>query len=385
MPSYYDLLASESRLASFIGIAKGDLPETHWFHLGRLVTGVDGTPTLLSWSATLFEYLMPLLFMKSFPETLLDQTCRMAVRRQIEYAADRGVPWGISESAYNLVDRHDNYQYKAFGVPGLGLKRGLGDELVVAPYATALAAVLEPTEAARNLRRLAGEGLEGAYGYYEAIDYTHGKTEEPESAGRRAAPPEGTVVRAFMAHHQGMTLVSLANVLLGDPMVKRFHADPRVQATELLLQERVPRLAPITQPRPVEETRVAGPLARAGRPPLPVAAHAVPPCAVPVQRQLHRRRDERGRRRQLLSGPRGHQAPGGSDPRPGEPVPLSARRAERLGVVGRLPAHRQGAGGLPGHVPRGEGDLPPPRRRHRHPARHRGLEPRTTSRCAAWR
>ncbi len=259
-PSYYDLLASEARLASFIGIAKGDLPETHWFHLGRLVTSVDGTPTLLSWSATMFEYLTPLLFMKSYPETLLDETCRMAVRRQIEYATDRAVPWGISESAYNLVDRHDNYQYKAFGVPGLGLKRGLGDELVVAPYATALAAMLDPAKAARNLRRLALEGLEGAYGYYDAIDYTHGKTDEPGSAGRQARLSEGTVVRAFMAHHQGMTLVSLANALLGDPMVKRFHADPRVQATELLLQERVPRQAPITQPRPVEETRVAGPV-----------------------------------------------------------------------------------------------------------------------------
>jgi cyclic beta-1,2-glucan synthetase len=258
--SYYDLLASEARLASFIGIAKGDLPGTHWFHLGRLVTSVDGTPTLLSWTGTLFEYLTPLLFMKSYPETLLEKTCRMAVRRQIEYATDRGVPWGISESAYNLVDRHDNYQYKAFGVPGLGLKRGLGDELVVAPYATALAAMLDPTQAARNLRRLAAEGLAGAYGYYEAIDYTHGKTDELPSAARRAGLPPGTIVRAFMAHHQGMTLIALANALLGDPMVKRFHADPRVQATELLLQERVPRQAPITQPRPVEETRVAGPL-----------------------------------------------------------------------------------------------------------------------------
>ncbi len=259
--SYYDLLASEARLASFIGIAKGDLPETHWFHLGRLVTSVDGTPTLLSWSATLFEYLTPLLFMKSYPGTLLDQTCRMAVRRQIEYATDRSVPWGISESAYNLVDRHGNYQYKAFGVPGLGLKRGLGDELVVAPYATALAAMLDPTQAARNLRRLAAEGLEGAYGYYESIDYTHGRSDELPSAARRAGLPPGTVVRAFMAHHQGMTLVALANALLGDPMVKRFHADPRVQATELLLQERVPRQAPIAQPRPVEATRLAGPVA----------------------------------------------------------------------------------------------------------------------------
>ena len=260
-PSYYDLLVSEARLASFIGIAKGDLPETHWFHLGRLITGVDGTPTLLSWSATLFEYLMPLLFMRSYPETLLDQSCRMAVRRQIEFAADRGVPWGMSESAYNLVDRHDTYQYKAFGVPGLGLKRGLGDELVVAPYATALAAMLEPALAARNLRLLAKQGLEGAYGFYEAIDYTHGKTDEPEVAETTADLSRGTVVRAFMAHHQGMTLVSLANALLDAPMVRRFHADPRVQATELLLQERVPRHAPMTQPRPVEETRVAGQVA----------------------------------------------------------------------------------------------------------------------------
>ncbi len=187
--SYYDLLASESRLTSFIGIAKGDLPETHWFHLGRHITGVEGAPTLLSWSATMFEYLMPLLVMRSYPETLLHQSCRMAVRRQIEYAASRSVPWGVSESAYNLVDRHGNYQYKAFGVPGLGLKRGLGDELVVTPYATALAALVDPKEAVRNLRRLAREGLEGAYGYYEAIDYTHGKTGDPESAPRRAAPP----------------------------------------------------------------------------------------------------------------------------------------------------------------------------------------------------
>jgi cyclic beta-1,2-glucan synthetase len=258
--SYYDLLASEARLASFIGIAKGDLPETHWFHLGRLITSVDGNPTLLSWSATAFEYLMPLLFMKSYPETLLDRTCRMAVRRQIDYATDRGVPWGMSESAYNLVDRHDNYQYKAFGVPGLGLKRGLGDELVVAPYATALAAMLEPAEAVKNLRRLAREGLEGAFGYYEAIDYTHREREEPGGGPQPASASKGTVVRAFMAHHQGMTLVSLANVLLDHPMVKRFHADPRIQATELLLQERVPRHAPITQPRPAEETRVTGPV-----------------------------------------------------------------------------------------------------------------------------
>jgi cellobiose phosphorylase len=251
--SFYDLLASEARLASFLAIAKGDVPQAHWFHLGRLVTSVEGAPTLLSWSGTAFEYLMPLLLLRSYPETLLDLTCRMAVRRQIRYGAERGVPWGASESAYNAIDREGNYQYKAFGVPGLGLKRGLGEELVVAPYATALAAMVEPAEAARNLRRLAREGLEGAYGFYEAIDYTWPK---PEPDTPRAADG-GTAVRAWFAHHQGMSLVSLANVLAAGAMVDRFHANPRVRATELLLQERVPREAAITQPRPLEETRVA--------------------------------------------------------------------------------------------------------------------------------
>ncbi|HUG53050.1 MAG TPA: glucoamylase family protein, partial [Vicinamibacteria bacterium] len=274
--AYYDLLASESRLASFVAIAKGDVPQAHWFHLGRLLTSVDGTPTLLSWSATLFEYLMPLLFMRSYPDTLLDQTCRMAVRRQIEYAASRGVPWGISESGYNVVDRHDNYQYKAFGVPGLGLKRGLGDDLVVAPYATALATMVDPGRAAENLRRLAAEGLDGPFGYYESLDYTR-----PGAAGeeaKRQGSTRGAVVRAYLANHQGMTLVALANALRGDPMVERFHADPRVRATELLLQERVPRQSPIVQPRPVEETRTAAstasPAARRFRSPHTTFPHA---------------------------------------------------------------------------------------------------------------
>lgn len=259
--SYYDLLASEARLASFIAIAKGDLPETHWFHLGRLVTSVKGRATLLSWSATLFEYLMPMLIMRSYPDTLLDQTCRMVVDRQVEYGSERGVPWGMSESGYNVVDLHDTYQYKAFGVPGLGLKRGLGDELVVAPYATALAAMIDPALAADNLRRLASAGLAGEYGYYEAIDYTHDGLDVPARPEEAEARSRGVVVRAFLAHHQGMTLVALSNALLGDLMVQRFHADPRVQATDLLLQERVPRLAPIAQPRPAEETHVAAPSA----------------------------------------------------------------------------------------------------------------------------
>jgi cyclic beta-1,2-glucan glucanotransferase len=259
--SYYDLLASESRLASFLAIAKGDVPESHWFHLGRGVTSVHGVPVLLSWSGTMFEYLMPLLLMRSYPDTLLDESYRMVVRRQVEYAADRGVPWGISESAQNVVDQHDTFQYKAFGVPGLGLKRGLGDELVVAPYATALAAMIEPSRSAANLRRLTRAGVEGDYGFFDAIDYTtrdadHHHHDETAAANRAAG---GTVVSAYFAHHAGMTLVALANAVLGDAMVKRFHADPRVQATELLLQERVPRRTLAIQPRPLDDIVIVAP------------------------------------------------------------------------------------------------------------------------------
>jgi cyclic beta-1,2-glucan synthetase len=261
--SYYDLLASESRLASFLAIAKGDVPEMHWFHLGRSITSVRGAPVLLSWSATLFEYLMPLLVMRSYPNTLLDESCHVVVRRQIDYAAACGVPWGISESAYNLVDRHGTYQYKAFGVPGLGLKRGLGDEVVVAPYATALAVMIDPAAAAANLRRLAAAGAGGEYGFFDAIDYTRRGT-ETDAAGEpadTAGSAPGVVVPAYMAHHQGMTLVALTNALLADRMVERFHAEPRIQATELLLQERVPRHVGAIEPRPLDEMRVAAPVA----------------------------------------------------------------------------------------------------------------------------
>ena len=249
--SYYDLLASEARLASFLAIAKGDVPEKHWFRLGRPVGTVHGAPVLLSWSATLFEYLMPLLVMRSYPDTLLDESCRLAVRRQMDYASERGVPWGISESAYNLVDRQGHYQYKAFGVPGLGLKRGLGDELVVTPYATALALALDPAASTANLRRLGASHLEGDYGFFEAIDYTRHMADQAGNDGAN-----GAIVPSYFAHHQGMTLVALANVLSGDRMVERFHADLRVRATELLLQERVPRGVGAIEPRPLEPVRV---------------------------------------------------------------------------------------------------------------------------------
>jgi cyclic beta-1,2-glucan synthetase len=248
--SFYDLLASEARLASFVAIAKGDVPQEHWFHLGRLVTNVAGRATLMSWGGTMFEYLMPLLLMRNFPGTLLDQSCRASVRRQIEYGRERGVPWGISESAYSFTDRAGNYQYRAFGVPGLGLRRGLADELVIAPYATALAGLISPAAAAANLARLAQAGLAGRFGYYEALDCRPLEAGVDETPASPASVP--VLVRAFFAHHQGMSLVALANVVCDDVFVKRFHRDPRVQATELLLQERVPREAILSEPRPAE-------------------------------------------------------------------------------------------------------------------------------------
>ncbi|MEP6570255.1 MAG: glucoamylase family protein [Acidobacteriota bacterium] len=238
--SYYDLLASEARLASFVAIAKGDVPQEHWFRLGRQLTSVDGGRSLISWTGTMFEYIMPLLVMRNYPGTLLDESYRTIVKRQIEYGEERGVPWGISESAYNVRDLHLNYQYGPFGVPGLGLKRGLIEDLVVAPYATMLAAQINPRAALDNLRRLAKHGALGAYGYYEAIDYTTERLPQGQTH---------VLIRAFMTHHQGMSVVSLTNLLHHDCMELRFHADPLVQATELLLQERVPVGVPAAHPR----------------------------------------------------------------------------------------------------------------------------------------
>ena len=230
--SYYDLLASESRLTSFVGIAQEQLPQETWFALGRLLTAAGGAPVLLSWSGSMFEYLMPLLVMPTYEHTLLDETCKAAVERQIEYGKQRGVPWGVSESGYNTIDAHFNYQYRAFGVPGLGLKRELAADLVIAPYASALALMVAPEDACLNLQRLAAEGCEGRFGFYEAIDYTASRVPRGQSSA---------IVRSFMAHHQGMTLLSLAYLILDRPMQRRFESDPLFRATTLLLQERVPK------------------------------------------------------------------------------------------------------------------------------------------------
>ena len=234
--SCYDLLASEARLCSYVGIAQGHLPQEHWFALGRLLTASRQGPTLLSWSGSMFEYLMPLLIMPSFKGTLLDQTYHTAVKRQIAYGKKLNLPWGISESGYNTTDVHLNYQYRAFGLPGLGFKRGLADDLVVAPYASVMALMVEPQEACANLMRLDREGFSGAYGFYEAIDYTPVRL----PLGQTYA-----VVKSFMAHHQGMSFLSLGFLLQNQKMQKRFQSDPQFLATELLLHERVPTLATV--------------------------------------------------------------------------------------------------------------------------------------------
>ncbi|MFJ2990636.1 GH36-type glycosyl hydrolase domain-containing protein [Collimonas sp. NPDC087041] len=230
--SYYDLLASEARLTTFIAIAQGQLPQESWFALGRQLTIAGSEPILLSWSGSMFEYLMPLLIMPTFENTLLDQTYTSAVKRQIEYGMQRGVPWGISESGYNTFDASLNYQYRAFGVPGLGFKRGLGDDLVIAPYASMMALMVAPEEACRNLQQMSAEGFEGEYGFFEAIDYTPSRLPRGQT---------NAVIRSFMAHHQGMGFLALSYLLLNRPMQKRFESDPLFQATMSLLHERVPK------------------------------------------------------------------------------------------------------------------------------------------------
>ena len=241
--SYYDLLASEARLASFIAVAKNDVPVEHWFRLGRTLTHASGATALVSWSGSMFEYLMPLLVMRSFPETLLDQTYGSALRRQMAYGAEHGAPWGVSESAYNLRDRHLTYQYRAFGVPDLALKRGLGRDYVVAPYAAALAVMVDAPRALANLAALEGMGTLGPYGFRDAVDYTR-----PDPGTRHA------VVRTYMAHHIGMSLVALTNALTAQRWQRRFHDDPMVRAAELLLHERIPRRLEL---QPTQEARAS--------------------------------------------------------------------------------------------------------------------------------
>lgn len=235
--SYYDLLASEARIASLVAIAKGDAPLEHWWALGRVYSTVEGRSVLMSWGGTMFEYLMPLIFSKHYPDSLLGEACNAAVACQIEYGNKRGIPWGISESAFSGIDAHKIYQYKSFGIPGLGLKRGLEDDLVVSPYSTALALAVDSKSAIVNLKKMSKKNdLMGPYGYFESMDFTRQKSPEGE---------RGVIVHTYMAHHQGMIVTSINNALNNDILLKRFHKDPRICGVDSLLYERIPLSPPI--------------------------------------------------------------------------------------------------------------------------------------------
>ncbi len=252
--SCYDLLASEARLASYVAIALGQVGQNHWFRLGRSLTSAGGKPTLISWSGSMFEYLMPMLVMPTYENTLLDLSCKSAVARQIGYGRQIHVPWGMSESGYNLRDTDANYQYRAFGVPGLGFKRGLAHDIVIAPYATLMALMVAPEKSCKNLKELRHEKAEGRFGLYEALDYT---------ASRVPNGQTHAVVRSFMAHHQGMSLLSLAYTLLDRPMQRRFISNLFFKSAELLLHERVPKETSVLYPHELEADTEREPAAAA--------------------------------------------------------------------------------------------------------------------------
>ncbi|MET3659939.1 GH36-type glycosyl hydrolase domain-containing protein [Aquamicrobium ahrensii] len=242
----YDLLASEARLTSLFAVAKGDLPTEHWFKLGRPIVEIGFRGALISWSGSMFEYLMPPLVMKEPQGSLLNQTSNLVIKRQMQYGRSRNVPWGISEAAYNARDRELTYQYTNFGVPGLGLKRGLAQNLVIAPYATILAAQFMPREAVENLKRLKSIGALGRYGYYDAVDFTPQRV--PEGA-------DHAVVQSYFAHHSGMSIAAVANVVYEGRLRDRFHSDPVIESAELLLQEKAPREIPADTVRTEAEER----------------------------------------------------------------------------------------------------------------------------------
>jgi hypothetical protein len=229
--SFYDLLASESRLTSFVAISQDQLPVDHWFALGRMVDLSGGEPVLMSWAGSMFEYLLPLLFMPSYPGSFLEQSCRAAVQHQIRYARRQCIPWGISESCFNQTDENHIYQYRAFGVPNLSLQRKFDKRLVVAPYASALAVSLVPKQACANLAHLEHLGCLSPCGFFDAIDFT-----------LRDLLPNGQPqpCRIVMAHHSGMTLLALTNALLNAPMHNRFLENSACESHKILLQERIP-------------------------------------------------------------------------------------------------------------------------------------------------
>jgi cyclic beta-1,2-glucan synthetase len=261
--SYYDLLASESRLLSFLAIAKGDVPRRHWMALGRPFMSVGVRPGLKSWSGSMFEYVMPALVMAEPEGGLLQVANLAAIAEQQAFGNAQDLPWGVSESAYFAQDHSLAYQYSPFGVPRLALRRTPPTDRVVAPYASMMAAVLAPADAVLNLRLLESLGARGEFGFFDAVDFT---------VSRQATGQPYTVVRNFMAHHQGMSLVALCNAVRDDAPRRWFGSAPLVQAHDSLLHERTPRQIigsadprtppePATgEPPPVFQPRVVDPM-----------------------------------------------------------------------------------------------------------------------------
>ena len=236
--SYYDLLASEARQTSLVAIAKKDIEQKHWYNLSRTLTVLNKYKGLISWSGTAFEYLMPNINIPQYPGSLLDESCKFLIMSQKEYNKKLKIPWGISESAFNLKDLNNNYQYKAFGIPWLGLKRGLADEIVVAPYASMMAIIDEPIEVLKNLKQLEKLGMYNKYGFYESIDYTPTRLRKNETKA---------IVKTYMAHHQGLILLSINNLMNNNIVQKRFVQNPEIEAVDILLQERMPENIIITK------------------------------------------------------------------------------------------------------------------------------------------
>ena len=245
--TYYDLLASEARQASLVAIAKKDIPSKHWNNLSRTLTKFGKYKGLISWSGTAFEYLMPNVNIKKYPGSLLDESCKFMIMCQIKYGARLGIPWGISEAAFNLKDLNSNYQYKAFGLPWLGLKRGLADEMVVSSYGCILAIADFPKEVLQNLKVLESEGMWGKYGFFESIDYTPSRL----SIGQKSQP-----VETYMAHHQALILLSINNLINNNVFQKRFMDNPEIKAIDILLQERMPRDMIITKEKKEKLKRI---------------------------------------------------------------------------------------------------------------------------------
>jgi cyclic beta-1,2-glucan synthetase len=237
-PSHYDLLASEARSATFAAIAKGDIPQESWLALGRPLTNYQGQHAMLSWTGTMFEYLMPLLWMRTYPNTLLDDVTQKAVQSQQKYAEMKSIPWGISEASCSKINGSGHYHYEAFGIPGMAVSRDLSRDLVVSPYSSFLSLQVDTKGAVENIRKIKDLGWLGQYGFYEAADFT---------ASRLKPGNTFEVVKCWLAHHQGMSLMSVANTLCNGSSQRRFHAEPMVAATERLLHEKVLRTSQLKE------------------------------------------------------------------------------------------------------------------------------------------